>query len=94
MGQPKKDNTKRDMAVLKTICTILARGEIPSVRDVAAESGYTKPSTYISFKSLLEHGYLSTAASQEQKGGKATYLPPFVVTVMSDAAKELLANME
>lgn len=90
MGQPKKDNTKRDMEVLKTICAILVSGRLPSLREVASESGYTNPSTYISITNLRDNGYLD----RTQIGGNVIYLPPFVVSAMGDAARELLANME
>lgn len=90
MGQPRKDNSKRDMNVLRAICTILAAGRIPSLRETASESGYTNPSTYISMTNLCRDGFLA----RTQIGGNVVYLPPFAVFAMSEAAKEVLANME
>lgn len=90
MGQPKKDNSKRDQGVLRAICSILAENRIPSLRDAAKESGYTNPSTYVSMVSLHNQGLLSRI----QLGGNVVYLPPNVATAMRDKAVELLTGME
>lgn len=86
MGQPKKDNSKRDADVLRAMCTIIAAGNIPSTQAVAAESGYTKPSTYVSFRSLYNQNLLLRA----QFGASVVYMPNHVIEAMQGAAKELL----
>ena len=90
VGQPRKDNSKRDRAVLKAICTILADGKLPSLRDAARESGYTNPSTYISFLSLREQGRLVRV----QSGGNTVYLPVHIVNEIMQGASFLLKEME
>lgn len=89
MGQPRKDNSIRDNAVLKAVCTILADGKLPSLRDAAGESGYTNPSTYISFLALREQGRLLRV----QSGGNTIYLPPLVARRIMEGANFLLEEM-
>lgn len=86
MGQPKKDNTKRDKDVLRAMCTIIAEGGIPSTQGVAVESGYTKPSTYVSFRSLYNQGLLLRA----QFGASVVYMPKQVIEAMRESASKLL----
>lgn len=90
MGQPKKDNSKRDADVLRAMCTIIAAGNIPSTQAVAVESGYTKPSTYVSFRSLYNQNLLLRA----QFGASVVYMPKHVVEEMREAARGLLTGME
>lgn len=90
MGQPRKDNSKRDSAVLKAICAILADGKLPSLRDAARESGYTNPSTYISFLSLHEQGKLLRV----QAGRNVLYLPFHVAQGIKEDASFLLEEMD
>lgn len=90
MGQPKKDNSKRDADVLRAMCTVIAAGNIPSTQGIAKESGYTKPSTYVSFRSLYNQGLLLRA----QFGASVVYMPKQVVEAMREAAKELLTGTE
>jgi hypothetical protein len=78
VGQPKKDNSVRDTKVLRTILALFQEGEVPSVRDVAEITGYTIPSTYVSFKSLWYSGRLVKASS--------IYFPPVVYVAMQQAA--------
>ena len=90
MGQPRKDNSKRDNDVLRAVYIILRDGKLPSLRDVAKGSGYTNPSTYISFLSLHEQGRLLRI----QAGGNTVYLPPHVVEGIKEDASFLLEEMD
>lgn len=90
MGQQRKDNTKRNTDVLRAIYAILASGRIPSLRDVARESGYTNPSTYTSMVNLHSQGLLL----RTQIGGGVVYLPPRIAQRIEEGAAFLLEEME